>query len=84
MIRPIWLKHSSAAIAVTGELWQTDNALRGGGEINISKPCLNYGWPVVTYGRAYTTDSDSISGMAFYTANKFPEWKRPTCGTEQS
>jgi glucose/arabinose dehydrogenase len=90
----------------TGELWQTDNGPQGGDEINIIKRGLNYGWPVVTYGRAYTTDpsgirsglpppnvqpptsapgmeepvtfykpSIAISGMAFYTANKFPQWK---------
>src|SRR5204862_1361731 len=42
----------------TGELWQTDNGPQGGDEINIIKRGLNYGWPVVTYGRAYTTDPD--------------------------
>jgi aldose sugar dehydrogenase len=90
----------------TGELWQTDNGPQGGDEINIIKRGLNYGWPVVTYGRAYTTDPDgirsglpppsvqaptsapgmeepftfykpsiAISGMAFYTGDKFPQWK---------
>jgi glucose/arabinose dehydrogenase len=47
-----------------GELWQTDNGPKGGDEINIIKRGLNYGWPVVTYGRAYTTDPDGIrSGL---------------------
>jgi glucose/arabinose dehydrogenase len=90
----------------TGELWQTDNGPQGGDEINVIKRGLNYGWPVVTYGRAYTTDPDgirsglpppnvqaptsapgmeepvtfykpsiAISGMAFYTGNKFSQWK---------
>jgi len=90
----------------TGELWQTDNGPQGGDEINIIKRGLNYGWPAVTYGRAYTTDPDgtrsglppptvqpptsapgmeepftfykpsiAISGMAFYTGDKFPRWK---------
>jgi glucose/arabinose dehydrogenase len=49
---------------VTGELWQTDNGPQGGDEINIIKRGLNYGWPLVTYGRAYTTDPDGIrSGL---------------------
>jgi glucose/arabinose dehydrogenase len=48
----------------TGELWETDNGPQGGDEINIIKRGLNYGWPVVTYGRAYTTDPDGIrSGL---------------------
>jgi glucose/arabinose dehydrogenase len=90
----------------TGELWQTDNGPQGGDEINIIRRGLNYGWPVVTYGRAYATDPDGIrsglpppsvqpptsapgmeepvtfykpsiavSGMAFYTGNRFPQWK---------
>lgn len=90
----------------TGELWQTDNGPQGGDEINLIKRGLNYGWPVVTYGRAYTTEptgirsglpppdvqpptsapgmeepftfykpSIAISGMVFYTGNKFPQWK---------
>jgi glucose/arabinose dehydrogenase len=90
----------------TGELWQTDNGPQGGDEINIIRRGLNYGWPLVTYGRAYTTDPDgirsglpppnvqaptsapgmeepvtfykpsiAISGMAFYTGDKFPQWK---------
>ena len=90
----------------TGELWVTDNGPQGGDEVNIIRPGLNYGWPVVTYGRAYSSDLDgsrsglppptvqpptaapgmeepftyykpsiAISGMTFYTGDKFPQWK---------
>ena len=38
----------------TGELWETENGPQGGDEINIIKPGRNYGWPVVSYGRAYS------------------------------
>ena len=38
----------------TGELWETENGPQGGDEINIIKPGLNYGWPVVSYGRDYS------------------------------
>jgi aldose sugar dehydrogenase len=90
----------------TGELWETENGPQGGDEVNIIKKGLNYGWPVVTYGRAYTSDPDghksglppptiqpptsapgmeqpvtfykpsiAISGMVFYTGDRFPLWK---------
>ncbi len=86
---------------VTGEIWENENGPQGGDEINIIKPGLNYGWPVISYGRSYTGDltgnsgpsssepvgerleqpwlfwapSIAISGMAFYTGDRFPEWK---------
>ena len=90
----------------TGELWETENGPKGGDEVNIIRAGLNYGWPVVTYGRAYSFDPDgarsglppptiqpptaapgmeqpvlyytpsiAISGMAFYTGDKFPQWR---------
>jgi glucose/arabinose dehydrogenase len=90
----------------TGELWETENGPQGGDEVNIIRPGLNYGWPMVTYGRAYTSDPDgkksglpppsvqpptsapgmeepitfykpsiAISGMVFYTGDKFPLWR---------
>ncbi len=37
----------------TGEMWENENGPNGGDEINILQPGLNYGWPVVSYGRAY-------------------------------
>jgi glucose/arabinose dehydrogenase len=49
----------------TGELWETENGPQGGDEVNIIRPGLNYGWPVVTYGRAYTSDPEGKrSGIA--------------------
>jgi aldose sugar dehydrogenase len=37
----------------TGELWTHEHGPRGGDEINIARAGLNYGWPVITYGREY-------------------------------
>src|SRR5262245_42807571 len=86
----------------TGELWETENGPQGGDEINIIKPGANYGWPVISYGRAYSGEAAggptgpaqlepcapgmeqpflawlpaiAVSGMTFYTADKFPAWK---------
>lgn len=42
----------------TGELWISDNGPQGGDEIDVIRPGLNYGWPTVTYGRAYTSDPE--------------------------
>jgi glucose/arabinose dehydrogenase len=38
----------------TGELWITEHGPRGGDELNIARAGRNYGWPVITYGLAYS------------------------------
>jgi len=48
----------------TGELWETENGPQGGDEINIIKAGRNYGWPVISYGRAYTGDLTGGTGPA--------------------
>jgi aldose sugar dehydrogenase len=42
----------------TGELWEHEHGPMGGDEINIIKPTINYGWPVITYGLNY--DSSKV------------------------
>ncbi|PHR64283.1 PQQ-dependent sugar dehydrogenase [Alcanivorax sp.] len=37
----------------TGKPWLNEHGPRGGDEINLVKPGVNYGWPVITYGREY-------------------------------
>jgi glucose/arabinose dehydrogenase len=37
----------------TGALWETENGPQGGDEVNIIERGLNYGWPLVSYGRDY-------------------------------
>jgi len=80
----------------TNEMWQNENGPNGGDEINVLRPGKNYGWPIVSLGRAYPGpwQSDSgpghagfeppvvywmpaiaVSGMTFYTGDKFPKWK---------
>jgi aldose sugar dehydrogenase len=39
--------------SVTKELWETEHGPRGGDEINLVKPSLNYGWPTISYGINY-------------------------------
>lgn len=38
----------------TGDLWETEFGPRGGDEVNLVKPGLNYGWPTITYGLEYS------------------------------
>ena len=38
----------------TGELWEVEHGPQGGDEVNIIRAGLNYGWPVISYGQAYT------------------------------
>ncbi|MCC7035073.1 MAG: PQQ-dependent sugar dehydrogenase [Acidobacteria bacterium] len=81
---------------VTGDIWQNEHGPQGGDELNVIRPGLNYGWPVVGFGVNYTTGkaihegtlkegmepprhvwvpSIGVSGMLFYTGDRFPDWK---------
>jgi glucose/arabinose dehydrogenase len=80
----------------TGVLWATEHGPQGGDELNVIKPGVNYGWPVITYGVNYVTGtkigegtgkpgmeqpvkywipSPALSGLAFYTGDRFPKWQ---------
>ncbi|MCE2422638.1 MAG: PQQ-dependent sugar dehydrogenase [Gemmatimonadetes bacterium] len=37
----------------TGAVWLTEHGPQGGDEVNVAKPGLNYGWPVIGYGVNY-------------------------------
>jgi glucose/arabinose dehydrogenase len=37
----------------TGEMWENENGPNGGDEINLILAGRNYGWPLISYGRAY-------------------------------
>jgi len=37
----------------TGRIWAVEHGPLGGDELNLVKAGVNYGWPVITYGRSY-------------------------------
>lgn len=39
---------------ISGQLWLTEHGPRGGDEVNLVKPGADYGWPLTTYGVAYS------------------------------
>jgi glucose/arabinose dehydrogenase len=41
------------AFAPDGRLWEVEDGPRGGDELNLMKPGLNYGWPTVTHSINY-------------------------------
>lgn len=51
----------------TGRIWTHEHGPRGGDEVNLISPGLNYGWPVVSYGVNYSgtsfTDLTEKEGM---------------------
>ncbi|MCG8448521.1 MAG: PQQ-dependent sugar dehydrogenase, partial [Pirellulales bacterium] len=38
---------------VTRNIWTVEHGPKGGDELNLMRPGLNYGWPVITYGKNY-------------------------------
>ncbi len=41
-------------ITSSGEIYEHEHGPKGGDELNIIKPSLNYGWPAITYGIDYS------------------------------
>ncbi len=46
----------------TGDLWSNEHGPQGGDELNLIRPGLNYGWPVIGYGVNYGTGTAIHSG----------------------
>ncbi|MFK7827258.1 MAG: PQQ-dependent sugar dehydrogenase [Oligoflexales bacterium] len=40
----------------SGQLWAIEHGPRGGDELNLIGPGKNYGWPVISYGKEYSSD----------------------------
>jgi glucose/arabinose dehydrogenase len=46
----------------TGDVWTNEHGPQGGDELNLEKPGINYGWPVIGFGVNYTTGLAIHSG----------------------
>lgn len=58
---------------LSGELWVSEHGPRGGDELNLIRPGLNYGWPVISYGINYDgtvltpiTEKEGMEQPVFY------------------
>ncbi len=58
---------------VTGKIWEHEHGPMGGDEVNIIKPGVNYGWPIIGYGINYNgqplavaTSREGIEQPVFY------------------
>jgi len=52
-----WGHRNPQGLAVhpeTGGVWVVEHGPRGGDEVNLVEAGVNYGWPVITHGRAYS------------------------------
>lgn len=54
----------------TGQLWTLSHGARGGDEVNTPLAGLNYGWPVISYGRNY-------SGFGFEKGERAAGYEQP-------
>lgn len=52
-------------------LWAIEHGPRGGDELNLIKPGLNYGWPIVSHGKEY------VLPMAVGEATSMPGYQDP-------
>lgn len=43
-----------AGLDARGRLWVSEHGAQGGDEVNLVQPGLNYGWPVISYGKHYS------------------------------
>jgi glucose/arabinose dehydrogenase len=48
----------------TGLLWTHEHGPQGGDEVNVERPGVNYGWPVITYGVNYGIGTPIGEGTA--------------------
>ncbi len=46
----------------TGDVWATEHGPQGGDELNLIRPGLNYGWPVIGFGVNYRTGATIHEG----------------------
>jgi glucose/arabinose dehydrogenase len=44
----------AAALDARSRLWTIEHGPRGGDELNLIRPGVNYGWPIITYGEDYS------------------------------
>jgi len=44
----------AAALDANARLWTIEHGPRGGDELNLVRPGVNYGWPVISYGEEYS------------------------------
>ena len=54
--------------AATGRIYAIEHGPKGGDELNLIEPGVNYGWPVITYGKSYAGfsigEGTHMEGMA--------------------
>ena len=41
-------------VTKSGQIFEHEHGPRGGDEMNLIEPSLNYGWPAITYGIDYS------------------------------
>jgi len=57
---------------VTGQVFEAEMGPNGGDEINLIKPGLNYGWPIVSLGRTYPGPWQSKSNEPVHSGYELP------------
>ena len=61
----------------TGELWEVEHGPNGGDELNIIRAGGNYGWPLVSYGRAYSGERSGAGSGPTRPSASAPGFEEP-------
>ena len=50
----------------SGTVWAHEHGPQGGDEVNLIRPGVNYGWPIITYGKEYSGGEIAPSELPGY------------------
>lgn len=67
-------RNAQGAAFADGRVWTVEHGARGGDEVNHPEAGVNYGWPVISYGRHYSGQKIGVGTAKEGMAQPFHYW----------